>query len=383
MNMKKIVILGAGEIQIPIIKKVRELGYYSIALDYDRTAIGLQYADKYYIVSSADIDKVLEVAKKENAAALLTTSDYPVNVVATVSEMMGLISMSKEVANICTNKFLQREIFSAHGINSPKFYLVSDNNISIETYSDFPYIVKPIDSSASRGVRRVNDSNELLNAIGEAQKYSRSGQVLIEQFIGGKEFSVEALTQNNETTIVSITEKLVIGEDYGYFVEDTHIEPARVTEDEWKLIENEVLKALEVVRVNNCPSHTEVKFWNGKPYIIEMACRLGGDYITSDLVPLSTGIDMLANLVKLSIGEPIDRERVLNKVACIQFLNNQNYKECSMFIESNDPHIVKYEVKPYRNKRIENSLDRLGHIIIQCEDYYELEAILNKINAKD
>lgn len=379
MCMKKIIILGAGEIQIPVIKKVSELGYYSIALDYDKDAIGLKYADKFYVVSSTDADKVLEVARTENADALLTTSDYPVNVVAAVSETMGLVSMSKEVANICTNKFLQRKIFSTHGINSPKFYLVSGNDFSLENYNDFPYIVKPVDSSASRGVKRVNDPNELLNAIEEAKIYSRSGQVLVEQFIGGREFSVETLTQNNETTIANITEKLVIGEDYGYFVEDTHIEPARITADEWGLIENEVIKALKVTQANNCPSHTEVKLWNGKPYIIEIACRLGGDYITSDLVPLSTGIDMLANLIKLSVGEPIDREKTINKVACVQFLNVENYKKCSAFIASNDAHIIKYEVKPFRNKCIENSLDRLGYIILQCDNYCELEGILNEI----
>lgn len=379
MCMKTVIILGAGEMQIPVIKKVNELGYCSIALDYDKDAVGLKYANKSYVVSSTDVDKVLEVAQKENADALLTTSDYPVNVVAAVSKIMGLVSMSKEVANICTNKFLQRKVFSTYGINSPEYFLVSGNGISVEKYNNYPYIVKPVDSSASRGVKKVNDSNELLNAIEEAKEYSRSGQVLIEQFIGGKEFSVETLTQNGETTIVSITEKLVIGEEYGYFVEDTHIEPARITKEEWQLIENEVVKALEAIQIDNSPSHTEVKLWNGKPYIIETACRLGGDYITSDLVPLSTGIDMLANLVRLSVGESIDRNRTLNKVACVQFLNVQNYNRCCAFIESNDPHIIRYEIKPYRNKRIENSLDRLGYIIVQCEDYSELRDILDKI----
>lgn len=379
MCMKTVIILGAGEMQIPVIKKVNELGYCSIALDYDKDAVGLKYASKSYVVSSTDVDKVLEVAQKENADALLTTSDYPVNVVAAVSKTMGLVSMSKEVANICTNKFLQRKVFSTYGINSPEYFLVSGNGISVEKYNNYPYIVKPVDSSASRGVKKVNDSNELLNAIEEAKEYSRSGQVLIEQFIGGKEFSVETLTQNGETTIVSITEKLVIGEEYGYFVEDTHIEPARITKEEWQLIENEVVKALEAIQIDNSPSHTEVKLWNGKPYIIETACRLGGDYITSDLVPLSTGIDMLANLVRLSVGESIDRNRTLNKVACVQFLNVQNYNRCCAFIESNDPHIIRYEIKPYRNKRIENSLDRLGYIIVQCEDYSELRDILDKI----
>lgn len=376
--MKKILILGAGEMQIPVIQKVNDMGYVSIALDYDDNAVGFNYAAKKYVVSSTDSDKVLAVARQEKADALLTTSDYPVNVVAKVSQILGLPAMSPEVANICTNKYLQRKLFSDNGINAPKFYLLSER-IHYEDYQEFPYIVKPVDSSASRGVKKVESSEDLISAVKEARKYSRTGQVLIEQFIGGKEYSVETLTQNNETTIVNITEKLVIGEEYGYFVEDTHIEPAHISQDEWQLIENEVRKALLLIKANNCPSHTEVKIWNGQAYIIEMACRLGGDYITSDLVPLSTGIDMLANLVRLSVGEPIDREKTLTKVSCVQFLNLSNYDRCKQFVEAGNSHIIRSEVKLFSNRRIENSLDRLGYIVLQTDNYEELELILSII----
>ena len=376
--MKKILILGAGEMQIPVIQKVNEMGCVSIALDYDEHAIGFKYAQKKYVVSSTDAEKVLEVAKKEHADALLTTSDFPVNVVAKVSHILGLPAMAPEVANICTNKYLQRKLFSDNGINAPKFYLVSEG-FDLQAFKEFPYIVKPVDSSASRGVKKVNDTNELSEAINEAKGFSRTGQVLIEQFIGGKEFSVETLTQKGETTIANITEKLVIGEEYGYFVEDTHIEPARITLEEWRIIEDEVKKALKLIKADNCPSHTEVKLWNGKPYIIEMACRLGGDYITSDLVPLSTGIDMLANLVRLSLGIPVERNKTINKVSCVQFLNPENYDRCKRFVESRDSHIMRSEIREYSTHRIENSLDRLGFVIMQADNYFQIEEILKKI----
>lgn len=364
--------------QIPIIRKVNEMGYESVALDYDKNAVGFGYASKRYVVSSTDAEQVLAVAKEEKCDALLTTSDYPVNVVAKVSRILGLPAMSPEVAAICTNKYMQRKLFSENGINAPKYYLVS-GDIDAGSFTEFPYIVKPVDSSASRGVKKVNSTKELTEAILEAKGFSRTGQVLIEQFIGGKEFSVETLTQQDETTVVTITEKLVIGEEYGYFVEDTHIEPARIGAEEWRLIEDEVVKALRLIKANNCPSHTEVKIWNGKAYIIEMACRLGGDYITSDLVPLSTGIDMLANLVRLSVGEPIDRQKKINKVSCVQFLNPSNYERCKAFIESRDDHIRRSEIKAYSDHRIENSLDRLGYVILQTDDYASLEGLLNRI----
>ncbi len=376
--MKKILILGAGEMQIPVIQKVNEMGYESIALDYDEKAIGFKYAQKKYVVSSTDAEKVLEVALKEDVDALLTTSDYPVNVVAKVGQLLGLPAMSPEVAEICTNKYLQRKMFSENGINAPKFYLLSED-VDFHSFKEFPYIVKPVDSSASRGVKKVNDVNELADAIKEAKFFSRTGQVLIEQFIGGKEFSVETLTQGGVTTIVNITEKLVIGEEYGYFVEDTHIEPARISAKEWSLIEEEVKKTLTLIKADNCPSHTEVKLWNGKPYIIEMACRLGGDYITSDLVPLSTGIDMLANLVRLSLGIPINRNKTINKVSCVQFLNPNNYERCKQFVNAKDAHIIRSEIHEYSTHRIENSFDRLGFVIMQADNNVQIEEILKKI----
>ena len=376
--MKKILILGAGEMQIPVIQKVNELGHESIALDYDEKAVGFAYAQKKYVVSSTDAEKVLEVAKKEKVDAILTTSDYPVNVVAKVCKILNLPAMSPEVANICTNKYLQRKLFSDNGINAPKFYLISDDK-SIENYKDFPYIVKPVDSSASRGVKKVVDIEEMREAIKDAIEYSRSGQVLIEQFIGGKEFSVETLTQNDVTTIVNITEKLVIGENYGYFVEDTHIEPARISAEDWALIEEQVRKALTCIKANNCPSHTEVKLWNGKAYIIEMACRLGGDYITSDLVPLSTGIDMLANLVNLALGKPIDVESKISKISMVQFLNHENYEHCKKFIDENKDRIFRYEVKPKHDHPIKSSLDRMGYIIMQLDTLQECEEVIGEI----
>ena len=378
--MKKILILGAGEMQIPVIQKVNEMGHESIALDYDEKAVGFEYAQKKYVISSTDAEKVLEVAKKENVDAVLTTSDYPVNVVAKVCKILNLHAMSPEVANICTNKYLQRKLFRDNEIDAPKFYLISEDK-DIDEYNEYPYIVKPVDSSASRGVKKVSNVNEMREAIKEAMYYSRTGQVLIEQFVGGKEYSVETLTQDYKTTIVNITEKLVIGEDYGYFVEDTHIEPARISSEEWTLIEEQVTKALTCIKANNCPSHTEVKLWNGKVYIIEMACRLGGDYITSDLVPLSTGVDMLENLVKISLGELINIEKKISKISMVQFLNHENYEHSKEFIANNKDHIFRYEVKPKHDHLIKSSLDRMGYIIMQMDTLKECEEVLQKIKS--
>ena len=376
--MKKLLILGAGQMQVPIIALAKQLGHYTIVADYDPKAPGFEYADVKSTISTIDKEAVLELAKSEQVDGILTTSDYPVRVVAYVSEKLGLPSMSQKVAEVCTDKYQQRLLFKEHGINTP-FFVQCDTNTDLTSFKDFPYIVKPVDSSASRGVERVNTAEQLSKAVEIACDLSRSGKAIVESFIGGKEFSVETLTQQGITHIIQITEKLTRGEDKGCFVEDTHIEPARISEDDAIEIREEVLKAAKAVGVDNCPTHTEIKLWDGKPYIIEMACRLGGDYITSDLVPLSTGISMLENLIRLSLGEKIDFEVKYSKWSCVQFLNEANYYRCQDFINKGDKHIRSSEVGVYKDRVIKSSLDRLGYVILQSDTRGDIEDILAMI----
>lgn len=376
--MSKLLILGAGQMQVPIIALAKELGHTTVVADFDPSAPGFKYADVQSTVSTIDKDAVLQLAKNEQVDGILTTSDYPVRVVAYVGECLGLPAMTQQVAEVCTNKYQQRLLFRDSGINTP-FFVQCDAKSDLTSLKSFPYIVKPVDSSASRGVERVNTEELLHKAVESACGLSRSGNAIVESFIGGKEFSVETLTQNGITHIVQITEKLTRGEEQGFFVEDTHIEPARISEEEANAIREEVLRATEAVGVNNCPTHTEIKLWNGKPFIIEMACRLGGDYITSDLVPLSTGISMMENLIRLSLGQTIDIEPKFHRWSCVQFLNEENYYRCQKFISSGDPHIRRSEIREYRDSVIKSSLDRLGYVIMQADTKGEIDSLIDDL----
>lgn len=376
--MSKILILGAGEMQIPIIVKARQMGAFVIVADIDSNAPGFEFSDEQLIISTLDTEKLMEYVKSNYLDGILTTSDYPVNVIASMSKKLHLSAMSEEVAKICTNKYLQRKLFLRGGVHAPTFYLC-DQQTDLSLYQEFPYVVKPVDSSASRGVQRVDGLEQLKDAFDLALSYSKKGQVLIEDFIEGREFSVETFTQKGRTSIIAVTEKLIIGEDEGFFVEDTHIEPARITADEYELITEEVIKAINIISLDNCPSHTEVKLNSRGAFVIEIACRLGGDYITSDLVPLSTGVDMLGNLVKISLGETIDVTKKRSRCSCVQFLNPQNYARCVEFIKSHDKHISRYDIRPYSKTVLKSSLDRLGYIIFSTDTLAELESILDKI----
>lgn len=371
-------ILGAGIIQIPVIRKAKELSYHTIVVDYDEQAPGIQYADEFYNISTNDKRQVLALAKEKKVDGILTTSDYPVNVVAYVSHALGLPGMSEKLAEICTNKYLQRSYFLEHQINVPRFRLITFFDALTEV-DYFPCIIKPVDSSASRGVKKVDTLQALQDQFAETLRNSKSGQIIVEEYIEGKEYSVETLSQHRKHHIIQITEKLTIGEDQGYFVEDTHIEPARLSEDVRRQVECSVFEILDKLQVDNCPTHTELKINKKGIFVVEVACRLGGDYITSDLVPLSTGVDMLDNLIKLSLGVNIDVSSRKKGVAAVQFLNDKNYERCVAFIEKENPSIVKSEVYPYESHLIKDSLTRLGYIILHTDSQDEMRDILLKI----
>lgn len=376
--MKRLLILGAGEMQLPVIQKAKTLGIYTIVVDLDASAPGFCFADEEAIISTIDLDKILILAKQKKIDGILTTSDYPVNIVAKVAQELNLKAMSVKVAELCTNKYLQRAFLKKHGIKTPHFISIKNVN-DLKQVSHFPSIIKPVDSSASRGVKKVNNYDELVENYDSAIRFSREGNVIVEDYIIGREFSVETYTQAGETTIVAITEKLTKGEEKGFFVEDTHIIPAQLTAVEKTIISNEVLNAISAMGINNCPSHTEIKLNKNGAFIIEIACRLGGDYITSDLVPLSTGVDMLENLIKISLEKKIDVTHKWDKVAAIQFLNNTNYQTCLDFISKNSKNIIRTEVKEFHNKEIASSIDRMGYIILQTDTKEEMDVILTEL----
>jgi biotin carboxylase len=378
--MKRILILGAGEMQLPIIQKARQMGVYTIVADFDINAPGLALADEKAIISTIDLGKVLQLAKEKNINGILTTSDYPVIIVASVAKELNLKGMSTDVAELCTNKYLQREFFQITGIKTPNFKLITDSN-NLNQITHFPTIIKPIDSSASRGVKKVNNYDELKQQYDITVQYSRQAKVIVEDYIVGREFSVETYTQNGLTTIVAITEKIIKGEEIGFFVEDTHIIPARITSIEKSLISTEVMKAITMMKINDCPTHTEVKLNENGAFIVEIACRLGGDYITSDLVPLSTGVDMLENLINISLDEKINVTATWNKVAAVQFLNSTNYQNCVKFIRSNNENIIRSEIKEFHVRDITSSLERMGYILLQTDTITEMDLILNNLNS--
>lgn len=377
---KNLLILGASSLQVALINKSKELGFNTIVLDLNPSAPGASVADEFYPVSTTDAETVLSLARARGIAGIVTTSDFPVRVVAYVSEALGLSALSIDVAKICTNKSLQREFLKKESFLHPKFKQIkSKADLEFLTTWEYPLIVKPVDSSASRGVQKVVHVDELMSAYEYALSCSKSGEVIVEEFISGREYSVEILVQDNEVFIVAITEKITSGENGKFFVEEVHIVPAMLPIEQKNQIERNVTKFILAVGLNNSAAHVEVMVNARGVFIIEIAARLGGDYITSDLVPLATGMSMLEAIILISVGMKIDSRVFKNEFAGIHFITPNNYEKSKVHLEKiqKSENVVRVELEERKDGVIlRSSFDRLGYFIVKAKSRSELDSLL-------
>lgn len=374
--MGKIMIIGAGIMQKPIIDKAKYLGHYVITIDKDINAPGNVNAHLPLEIDTNDFDSILKAAIEHSIDGILTSSDFPVRVVAKVCKALKLKGPTIKASIICTDKFLIREHLFHNNFNTPSYKIINSNldeNIDLL----YPLVIKPVDSSGSRGVKRIDSINDLLTSINESKTFSRSSTVILEEFISGNEYSIEALTQNGISHIIAITEKTVIGHGGLSFVEDRHIIPAQLNERDSTLIKETVIRLIESLEIGDSATHTELKLTKNGIFIIEIGARLGGDYITSDLVPLATGIDMLENVINIALDIPINITKTSNNYSGIQFINSENYHSIKKYIESNLDKIESFHIEPFTQKELKSSFDRLGFFIAKGKTNDKLLNILN------
>lgn len=380
MKSKKIIIVGASTLQIPMIKKAKELGYKVGVVDYNPNAPGIEHADRYFNVSTIDPEGVCRATKEFKADGITTVgTDVPMRAIAYTCSTLGLIGITEDTAYNATDKARMIKKFEKFNVPHPWYYVVACNDYKELKYKlSFPCICKPIDNSASRGVIVINDERELKDGMIYSSSNGRSGTVLIEQLLVGSEISVEAFVIDGMTHILAITDKLTTGPPH--FVEMGHSQPSKFR----NLLEKEILKvsskAISAMGIKNGPAHVEMMITNNGPVLIEIGARLGGDYITTDLVPLSTGIDMLAATIQLTCGEIPDITRKYSKASSIRYMKTN----CGIIKSIKG---VEHALKVEGVKKIEilksigekapeicNSIDRIGYVIAQGDTVQEAES---------
>lgn len=228
----------------------------------------------------------------------------------------------------------------------------------------------------------------MAGAIAEAKEYSKLDSVLVEEFIEGREFSIEALHHSGGSEVIQFTEKKTT--ELPYNVELGHKQPADLTDEEKELIMEIVKKAGAALGFTACPSHTELKINDRGIFVIETSPRLGGDYITSTLVPLSTGINMEDQLLHISLGEEADiRTGREDRASGICYLNLPCGEIKSISSEivgvSSWPAVQAFESLLKAGDRVNpitSSLNRYGHLILQADDRKELDRLMDEYEKR-
>lgn len=389
--MKKLMILGASVLQIPAILEAKKMGLYVIAVDMNPNAEGFSYADKKIVVSTTDTEKVLEEAIKNDIDGIITiASDRPMTTVAKVAKELNLIGISEDTAINATNKSKMRDALKINNVPIPMYFSATNYNEYIESINrikekNLKCIVKPADNSGSRGIRFIDnyDEKELRNIYDYCMNNSNSGKLVVEEYMNGPEVSVETISKDGVCHVIQITDKITTGAPY--FVEMGHTQPSLLRSSVIEKIKKVTVDANHAVGITDGPSHTEIKVTEEGPKIVEIGARLGGDNITTHLVPYSTGVNMVEASVKIAIGENIDIHKKFNKASAIRYKNSDKGRiievtgiEHAKRVQGIKDVKIIHGVGDYSDN-IRSSNDRVGYVISQ-EDTAE-KAIIACENA--
>ena len=386
--MKRVMIVGASAWQVPMIQKAKELGYYVGVADYNPKAVGIQYADEYFNTSTIDPEGVCKATKAFHADGITTVAtDMPMKSVAYTCEKLGLTGISQETAFKATDKARMMEAFEEEGVPHPWYFIALNGDFSsLESRLTFPCICKPTDNSASRGVVLINSKEELIKGVKYSSENGRSGDVIIEELMLGDEISVEAFAVKGVIHILQITDKLTTGSPH--FVEMGHYEPSKHTGKVREKIIDVTIRAMKAIGIDNGPAHVEMMVTEQGPKLIELGARLGGDFITTDLVPLSTGIDMLGATIQLACGETVSLIPTKNSASAIRYMHSAHgrIKEIIGLEEANSTRNI-VRVSMLKNigdiaPEITNSIDRIGYAIAVSEHVSEAEKVCEEAIEK-
>lgn len=414
-NKKAVLIFGVGPLQESIIGRAKKMGLYTVGIDPAKDAVCRDAVDVFEVIGGQGFEGTCAVVEKYGIDAIVTAAtDKPLVMMARIAEKYGFPFYSVETAQWSTDKFQMKQRFELGGVphargvllrmedierlmlrrNQSKIGSKIEENDFIIDFSEisgqgasqelhFPVIVKPRDNSGSRGVKLCRNKEELEASMSEAFEVSKLDTVLVEEFIEGPEYSIEGLHYDGKNEVIQFTEKKTT--EFPYNVELGHIQPANISEENQQIIREIVAKIGKALRFENCPSHTELKINERGIFVIETSPRLGGDYITSTLTPLSTGVNLEDQLLHIALGDKIEFTPSPVQYSGVRFFA---FEEGQVIKHVPDvafvkawPHVVDFSFNLKEGEkvnRITSSLNRYGHLTLIAGNRESIEDAFEK-----
>lgn len=311
---KKLMLLGGIRYLVPAIEAAHKRGYHVITVDYLPNNIAHKYSDDYHNVSilAKDKEKVLALAQELQINGILSFAVDPgVVTAAYVAEQMHLpFTCSYEAACIMQDKSRFRQFLTEHGFNVPnaKGYSKAKEALKDVDFFNWPVIVKPVDSAGSKGVTRVDDPEELEAAISHALEESHNGHFIVEDFLElqGYQSSADCFSLDGELVYVDYSDQLFDKEAENPYTPAIEIWPSSMPQEHQDYLTSEIERLLKLLHCGTGLYNIESRVCkNGKPYIMEVSPRAGGNRI-AELQRLGTGIDLIEAEVCKAVGESVD-----------------------------------------------------------------------------
>ena len=305
--MKKLLILGAGIYQVPLIKTAQRMGVHTIVTSIAGNYPGFEIADSVYYENTVDAEAILKLAEKEHIDGIVTAgTDVAIPTVGAVCDKLGLRGLSAEAAKISANKKLMKEAYEANGVRTARFREISTDDMNYADKLDglsFPLIFKSVDSSGSRGITRVNSPEEFEGARQCVLDNTRSDYYLVEEFIEGEEFGAQAFVQDGKVEFILPHGDYVYtgntGVPIGHFA--PYDLPAEVIED----AKETLTAAIHAMKLDNCAINADFILKDGKTYVLEIGGRSGATCL-AELVSIYYGYDYYEKIIQVALGEKAD-----------------------------------------------------------------------------
>lgn len=390
--MKKILLLGGSLQQIPSILKAKELGVYTITCDYLPENPGHKYADEFYNVSTTDKEAVLELAQKLEIDGIVAyASDPAAPTAAYVAEKMGLPGNPYESVELLTQKDLFRAFLAEHKFNTPKakgYDTYEEALVEIDEFK-FPIMVKPVDSSGSKGVVKVCNKDELKDAVEEALSYSRGKRMVIEEFIQKKGYQVsgDGFSVDGKLVFTSYGNELYSGNGTREYVALGEFWPTLLSPEMKKKVDDELQKLITALGMKTCAYNIEVIIdEHDDVYVLELGPRNGGSYIPQ-LIQYATGVDMVEYTIKGALGEDcsslkmVDTKGVWSNYMILSKTSGV-FEELWFEEQFKENNLLEVHCTCEKGEQVhayQNTTHSLGTILFKAESVEEMLEITNNI----
>jgi len=393
-KQKRLMLLGGLRYLLPVIEAAHKQGYYVITCDYLPHNIAHKYSDEYVDVSIVDKEAVLKVAREKKIDGIMSFAVDPGVITASyVQNEMGLPSFGPyESVCILQNKDRFRAFLTDHGFNVPKAkgFGSIDEALASKDWYPWPVIVKPTDSAGSKGVSRVDRFEDLKSALEDAFEHSISGRVIVEEFIEkqGCSSDSDSFSLDGKLVFTSFSAQRFDKDATNEYVPAAYSWPSTFTDDQEAYLKSELQRLLTLLHMQTSVYNIETRIGtNGKPYIMEVSPRGGGNRL-AEMARMGTGVDIITACVRAAVGDsvPTIEQKTFDGHWAEIILHAEKegkFKQLNLSLEVK-PYVKQIDlwVSPGESvKTFRGANDAIGTLVLRFDSDIELGHAMNNVKV--